>query len=91
MTATMDPMQLLKEKGCIGCHAIDGVGPTIGPSFDGMGRRIRADRIRRGIVDPAADTAAGFEKAAGMMPPIFGNMLTATQLEVIVRFLEARR
>jgi mono/diheme cytochrome c family protein len=91
MTATIDPMQLLREKGCIGCHAIDGAGPTIGPSFDGMGRRIRADRIRRGIVDPAAETAAGFEKAAGMMPPIFGNMMTGTQLEVLVRFLEARR
>ena len=91
MTATLDPMQLLKEKGCLGCHAIDGAGPTIGPSFDGMGRRIRADHIRRGIVDPAADVAAGFESAAGMMPPIFGSMLTAAQLEVLVRFLEARR
>jgi mono/diheme cytochrome c family protein len=91
VTATIDPMALLKEKGCVGCHAIDGAGPTIGPSFDGIGRRIRADRIRRGIIDPASETAAGFEKSAGMMPPIFGNMLTATQLEIIVRFLEARK
>jgi mono/diheme cytochrome c family protein len=91
MTATMDPMALIKEKGCVGCHAIDGAGPAIGPPFDGMGRRIRADRIRRGIIDPAAETAAGFEKSAGMMPPIFGNMLTAAQLEVLVRFLESRK
>ena len=91
ITATMDPVALLKEKGCLACHPIDGAGPPIGPSFDGMGRRISADRIRRGIVDPAAEAARGYEQAAGLMPPIFGQMLTAAQLEVLVRFLEARR
>lgn len=91
LTATTEPRQLLTEKGCIGCHAIDGAGPPIGPSFDGMGRRLRADQIRRGILVPNADTARGYEQFAGMMPATFGQMLSAAQLEAIVQFLAARR
>jgi mono/diheme cytochrome c family protein len=91
LTATMEPMQLLQEKGCVGCHAINGAGPPIGPSFDGMGRRLRADQIRRGILMPNADTARGYEKFAGMMPATFGQQLSAAQLEAIVQFLAERR
>jgi mono/diheme cytochrome c family protein len=91
LTATTEPLALLREKGCVGCHAIDGAGPPIGPSFDGMGRRLRPDQIRRGILLPNADTAKGYEKFAGTMPPIFGQQLSAAQLEAIVEFLAARR
>jgi mono/diheme cytochrome c family protein len=91
LTATMEPLQLLREKGCVGCHAIDGAGPPIGPSFDGMGRRLRPDQIRRGILTPNADTAKGYEQFAGTMPPFFGQQLSAAQLEAIVQFLAARR
>lgn len=90
-SATTDPRQLLQENLCLGCHAIDGAGPPIGPSFDGMGRRISADRIRRGIVDPNAETAAGFEQYAGVMPTTFGTQLSAAQLESMVQFLAGRR
>lgn len=91
LTATTEPLALLREKGCIGCHAIDGAGPPIGPSFDGMGRRLRADQIRRAILMPNADTAKGYEQFAGTMPQTFGQMLSAAQLEAIVQFLAARR
>jgi cytochrome c551/c552 len=90
-TATMEPMALLTEKGCLGCHVIDGAGPPIGPPFDGIGRRISADRIRKGILEPNAEVAAGFEKFAGMMPATFGEQLSAAQLEVLVQFLASRR
>lgn len=90
-TATSDPRQLLQENGCLGCHAIDGAGPPIGPSFDGIGRRISADRIRRGILDPDAEVAAGFEQFKGMMPKTFGQQLSAAQLEAIVQFLAGRK
>jgi mono/diheme cytochrome c family protein len=91
LTATTEPLALLREKGCVGCHAIDGAGPPIGPSFDGMGRRLRPDQIRRGILLPNADTAKGYEKFAGTMPAIFGQQLSAAQLEAIVEFLAGRR
>lgn len=91
MTATLDPRELLQEKGCLGCHAIDGAGPPIGPSFDGVGRRRTLDQMRRKILDPNADTTSGFEQFAGAMPATYGQQLSAAQLEAIVRFLGERR
>jgi mono/diheme cytochrome c family protein len=90
-SATTDPRQLLTENACLGCHAIDGQGPPIGPSFDGIGRRITAERIRRAILDPNADTAQGFAQFAGTMPQTFGQQLSAAQLESLVTFLAGRR
>lgn len=90
-TATLDPRQLLTENGCIGCHVLDGQGPPIGPPFDGMGARLSAEQIRRGILDPNAEIAAGYEQFAGTMPATFGQQLSAAQLEAIVQFLAQRR
>ncbi|HET9512590.1 MAG TPA: c-type cytochrome [Gemmatimonadales bacterium] len=90
-TATTDPEALLTEKGCIGCHILNGTGGPVGPPFDGMGRRLRADQIRRSILQPNADTAKGYEKMAGTMPPNFGQLLSAQQLEAIVGFLANRQ
>jgi mono/diheme cytochrome c family protein len=90
-TATMEPMALINEKGCIGCHTIGGTGGAVGPSFDGIGARLNAERIRRAILLPNADTARGFEQFAGMMPAVYGDQLSAAQLEALVGFLAARR
>ncbi len=90
-STTTDPRQLLTENACLGCHAIDGTGPPIGPSFDGMGSRLSADQIRRGIIDPDAEIARGFEQFAGMMPKNLGDQLSAAQLEIIVSFLVGRK
>ncbi len=86
-----DVMQLLTQNVCIGCHAIDGAGPHIGPSFDGIGSRLTADQIRQSILDPNAEVSEGFEVFAGTMPPDFGQKLSALQLETIVQFLAGRR
>lgn len=88
---TLDPRQLLTQNACLGCHAIDGAGPPIGPSFDGIGRRLTAERIRRAILFPNEDTAQGFAQFAGMMPPTFGTQLSAAQLEAVVQFLAGRK
>jgi len=86
-SATMDPRALITEKGCAACHVLEGQGGPIGPPFDGMGSRIDAARIRRGIVDPGAEAAQGYEAFLGTMPPIFGQQLSAAQLEAVVAFL----
>lgn len=91
VTATTDPLALITEKGCIGCHTLEGKGAKIGPPFDGIGRRRTADYIRRSILFPNADTAKGYEKFAGTMPQTFGQMLSAAQLEALVQFLASRR
>lgn len=90
-TATTDPRQLLTENACIACHAIDGAGPPIGPSFDGIGGRLSAQQIREAILDPNATVSEGFEPFAGTMPATFGQQLSAQQLETIVQFLAERR
>ena len=91
VTSTTDPVALYNEKGCVGCHQLDGKGGQVGPSFDHMGARLKADYIRRGILMPNADTAKGFEKFAGTMPQTFGQMFSAAQLEALVQFLANRK
>jgi mono/diheme cytochrome c family protein len=91
VTATSEPRALLTEKGCVGCHILEGKGTPIGPPFDGIGRRRTAEQLRRSILVPSADTAKGYEKFAGTMPQTFGQMLTAAQLEALVQFLASLR
>jgi len=91
MTATLDPVALYSEKGCIGCHQMDGKGGAVGPSWDHIGSRRSAASIRKKILDPKSDTTKGFEKFAGMMPATFGQMLTAAQLEALVTFLANKK
>jgi mono/diheme cytochrome c family protein len=91
ITATLDPVQLYNEKGCVGCHQLDGKGGQVGPSFDHIGARRDAAYIRRSILEPNADTAKGFEKFAGTMPTTFGHQLSAAQLEALVKFLASHR
>ena len=63
----------------------------MGPPFDEIGARVDADYIRESILDPAARTSEGFEEFLGTMPPIFGDQLTASQLEALVQFLQGQR
>ncbi|MEX0893781.1 MAG: c-type cytochrome [Gemmatimonadota bacterium] len=86
-----DPEELLQAATCLVCHQLGDQGAAIGPPFDGMGARLDADAIRRGILLPNADTAAGFAAMAGTMPATFGEQLNATQLESIVQYLAGLR
>jgi mono/diheme cytochrome c family protein len=91
LTATTDPVQLYNEKGCVGCHQLDGKGGQVGPPFDHIGRTRSAEYIRRSILMPNADTARGYEKFAGTMPTTFGQQLSASQLEALVSYLARRQ
>lgn len=82
-----DPQELIAAGACNACHVLNGQGGPIGPPFDGMGSRIDEARIRRGILEPNADTAQGFAALAGTMPATFGEQFNAAQLESLVRFL----
>jgi mono/diheme cytochrome c family protein len=91
LTATTDPVQLYTEKGCVGCHQLDGKGGAVGPPFDHIGRTRTAEYLRRAILMPNADTAKGYEKFAGTMPTTFGQQLSAAQLEALVGYLARRK
>jgi mono/diheme cytochrome c family protein len=86
-----DPRAIMQANMCLNCHKLGDEGAAIGPPFDGMGARIDADRIRRGILEPNADTAQGFAQFAGTMPATFGQQLTAAQLEALVSYLAGLR
>ena len=88
---TTDARALLQENLCLGCHVIDGAGPPLGPNFDDIGGLRTAAQIRKGILDPNADAAPGFDAMVGVMPATFGQSLSAAQLEAIVTFLAARK
>ena len=90
-SATTDPRQILQANMCLGCHAIDGAGPPVGPSFDVIGKTHNAQQIREGILDPNKTAFPGFEAVKGVMPATFGQQLTAAQLEAVVEFLAARK
>ena len=81
-----DPAALMQSLGCTACHAAAEGGPGVGPSIPAMSD-LEPDYIRRSILQPAADTAAGFEAMAGTMPVTFGDQLTAAQLESLVDYI----
>jgi mono/diheme cytochrome c family protein len=90
-TASADPVEIMNANACLACHQFNGEGVALGPPFDGIGARVDADYIRESILDPAAGAAAGFEAFQMLMPPTFGDQLTASQLEAVVRFLASQR
>jgi cytochrome c oxidase subunit 2 len=95
--AKIDGRKLAEEKGCLGCHSLDGV-PGVGPSFKGiMGRSEvvitkRSERaitvddvyLRQSILDPAADIVKGFQP----IMPAFGD-LKKEELDALVGFIKS--
>lgn len=91
VSASVDPMELLRAHQCVACHRLGEEGAPIGPPLDGIGARMSVDEIRDAILDPAANIAAGYEAFAGVMPTNFGSAMTAAQLEAVVRYLAGLR
>ena len=82
----IDPLNLIAVNGCLACHAMDGEGGEVGPPLgDLIGQDLAF--IREGIVNPNASIAEGFEAFAGTMPPIFGDMMSPVELDVLIEFL----
>lgn len=73
--------------GCLACHkAGDIPGTPVGPDLSQIARIQPPDYIMRKIIDPAgAGTVAGYPK--GVMPPLFGQSLTAKEYVDLVAFL----
>lgn len=86
-----EPRAMLDELGCLACHRLGEAGQDVGPPFDGIGARLDADAIRRGILDPNAEVSPGYEQFAGIMPANFGERMTAAQLEALIDYLAGMR
>ena len=48
---------------CLRCHQVRGVGGTLGPVLDGVGKRLKREEILESILRPNASISAGFEQA----------------------------
>jgi len=88
---TMDPMTMLRDGGCLGCHKMGEEGASVGPDLSHVGARANANYIRESILDPDAKVARGFEAMKGIMPKQFGEQMTASQLEALVKYLASRK
>jgi cytochrome c oxidase subunit II len=88
-------LQLLQEKGCLGCHTTDG-SRKVGPTFKGIfGRKVTVitngkerdiivdeEYLRRSIINPGADIVKGY-------PPVMPELpLTKDELQEIVVYLK---
>jgi mono/diheme cytochrome c family protein len=86
-----DPLTMMRDGGCFGCHKIGDEGAEVGPNLSHVGSRSSAATIRQSIIDPDAKVAAGFEAMKGIMPKEFGDQMSAAQLEALVNFLASRK
>jgi mono/diheme cytochrome c family protein len=73
--------------GCVACHkAGDVAGAAVGPDLSQIARIQTPDYIMRKILDPRGmGTVSGYP--AGVMPPTFGQTLTAREYTDLVAFL----
>src|SRR2546422_6470946 len=73
--------------GCIACHKAGKIGAAqVGPDLSQIAKIQTPDYIMKKILDPAGmGTVAGYPK--GVMPPTFGQTLTAREYTDLVSFL----
>ncbi len=68
---TADPAHgktLVRERGCAGCHVVEGRGGTMGPPLDGIsGRRSEAFVLQQ-LRDPKANDPASLMPVLGLAP-----------------------
>lgn len=94
---TPDGSVLVKTKGCIGCHSLDGT-KIVGPSFkgiygkkavvitEGKERQVIMDEeyLRRSILTPGADIVKGYPP---IMPPQKGA-LSSSEIQAIIEYIK---
>lgn len=56
--------RLFEQRGCNGCHIVDGKGGFWGPGLDSVAFRMKTAEIRAAIVDPDANVGEGYRRVA---------------------------
>ena len=80
-----DPLVILDNVYCAGCHDLEGSEADVGPNLNDIGTRMTQGEIIEAILYPNAIIADGFE--ADYMPEDFGEMMHTTELMVLVDYL----
>ena len=71
--------QSFELRGCINCHAIDGVGGQKGPDLSSIGTQLSSDQLTWRILN------------GGRNMPAYGTTLTPDELNDLVAFLQTRQ
>jgi mono/diheme cytochrome c family protein len=79
--------QVFANNGCDTCHtlAAANAGGVTGPNLDEVLPGQSAAMIEESIVDPNAHIAKGY--SANVMPPNFGTLISASEIEALVKYL----
>jgi cytochrome c551/c552 len=79
---------VFEQQGCGSCHTYSKAGSNgkVGPDLDEGLKGKDAAYIKQSITDPNAVITPGFQ--AGVMPQTYGKMLSATQINDLVAFLQ---
>ena len=88
-----DAAAIFADAGCGSCHAFAPAGSTgeIGPALDDLAAAAQkagqepAEYVRDAIVDPGKVIAPGFKD--GVMPPSYGETLSAEEIDSLVAYL----
>jgi cytochrome c oxidase subunit 2 len=82
-----DGKTVFTSAGCGGCHALADAGTRggVGPNLDETLRGKDEAYVERGIVDPEAELAAGFQ--TGIMPNTYRDTLKAEEVDALVQYL----
>lgn len=89
------PEAIFANAGCPACHTLEATGAAgqVGPDLSQLAARMSADQIRRSILFPdetLAEECPTGPCLPGLMPKLFGDQLSAAQLELLVTFLAAQ-
>jgi cytochrome c oxidase cbb3-type subunit 3 len=96
MDRVVDARALAMERGCLGCHKLDGRGGDEGPALDGVGLKPVGDLSFRGVTGP--ETFTNYMRAhlvdparvvAGSQMPALGY--TSDEADLLTTFLVSLR
>lgn len=80
------PEEMITKLACGACHTVDQFKGQIGPDLSHIGNTRSKEYLRRSILNPNADIAEGFTP---LMPPIYGDQLYASEMEMLVEYLSS--
>lgn len=72
--------------GCVGCHSTNGLDGA-GPTWQGLSATVDDEYLKRAILDPNADIAAGFEP--DVMPATYVDSLSAEDVDALVAYINS--
>jgi cytochrome c oxidase subunit 2 len=76
---------IIAALSCGACHKIADQQGMLGPDLLMIGKSKDRDYLRRALLDPNADVAEGY--APGMMPPNYGDQLSANEVEMLLEYM----